>query len=393
MSGERPVGLFSMGGRHAIAQRGIHKASGMVMQREQTVVSAKPGDRWMFVVPVIGSKVVVGGYLGMGEGMLATENRVGGRLKHTISEGWTRLDMGAIFGRFRVNSLNLNGELPWHERALLSIQSSKGLEDIENTPVLGGAVKFAQGVLTPFLKVFTRDSWRAKIISFPGNWIIGAAGGAVSETLLGSYLGGPLISSSKFENGLDAGDQVADLATMASYLEYMQNPHVSDGRKRKIARAFLDHYDQPPTGREVARHQRGLKRHPIAEAGHQAVAKGAQVVREIGQYVDIPFSGLLVGAARLTRGSDPANPPRSMHDSVDHVLQVAQTTMGELRTTIAAAGRLRRVGVVDAEVALATWEYRLRVATLLNAVYTEARTHEPEYRSRFLPRARRGQAN
>ncbi|HEX8965767.1 MAG TPA: hypothetical protein VF820_05035 [Patescibacteria group bacterium] len=387
---ERVVGFRSGDGRHAVANRGIEQASSLVHTREEAVIGARPAARWNFVVPVIGSRLGDTAYVGIGTGLLATEGRVSGRLRHTAFEGWTNLDMGAMFGRFRVNSLNLNGELPWIERAILTIQSSKDLKDLENTSVVGGVVKFGVGVVAPVLKFFTRDSWRSKIIALPGDIAIGALGGAANESVLFSYFGGPELSVGSFENGLDAGDQVADLATMAGYLEFMRNPSVPEARKKRIARAFIDHYDMPPTAREIARHERSLRRHPVLQAAHGGLESAHHVVREVEQYVDIPFSGVLAGATKLTRGSDPANPPRSIHDAVDTVLTTAEGKMEELRATLAQAGRLRRVGHVDAEVALATWQYRLGVARLLNDVYTQARQLEPDHRSRFLPRQRRG---
>lgn len=391
MTAERPVGLFrGKAGRKVVAQRSLTRSETMVMSREFAVTEAQPYDKMWYFIPVIGSKAAKAVYLGTGNMVLASEGRVEARLRHTAIDPIQRLEMGAMFGRLKINSLNLNGELPWVEKLLLMAQTSKDVEALGTLPIVGGAIKIGQGVLTPFLKLITRDSWRAKGISFIGNPLLGAIGGAFSESVIAEYVA-PWVSSGKFENGLDAGDQIADLATFAGYLEFMQNPHVSESRKKRIARAFIDHYDRPPTNGQVKRHEKGLRRNKVLDASHDTLEAGHKVVREVEQFVQIPFSGVLAGATKLTRGSDAANPPRSMHETVDKVLEVAPLNIARLQATIAAdKGVIRRVGIVDAEVALATWKYRLEVAALLNSIYQEARVNEPLHASKFIPEPRRG---
>ncbi len=392
-----PLGWGSRGRRRELAGqiKGAVESS-LVHPAHSLEIEHGPHGKAYFVVPA-GDTVAEGLMRGLGADMLGNLGRISARMRHTGREGKTGRDINRAFGRFEVGVLNDDGYLPWMEHVMSVIQTSKSLKSVESLGDIGAVVNSAASVITPLLKLLTRDSARAKVTSLVASPVLAATTDAITATLGLEVLPVPFwLSNSRLENGFDMGDQIADIGQFLGYNVILDHPQVDDRRKGNLARAFLAQYTrgEGPNGPRPS----PQPTESGASSGLSLLDRGIQAGQRLERYADIPGVGEVVKLSKVARGVAKGikHEPRSMRERVNDILTVADQKIADARAKIAAHPK-RAIGLNyeyhEAELSLVTWEYRKAVATMLHDLSIKAASVNAELAAKQAQKPRRGRKN
>jgi hypothetical protein len=357
-----PVGVGSAVARRRLTRELLDQAQKMVYAFHDAMVYNARRGKLYFVLPAPGDKAAEALMRGLGAEMMGNRARIGARLRHTRRAGKTQADVRHTFRRLEVGILNLDGQMPLTEHLMTLIKTSRSLRSLEGLPAgIGSAVTTAASIGLPVLKLLTRDSARAKVMSFVGNLVIGSLISAL-DAPLGTVAF--FVNGSRLENGLDMGDQVADVGGLLGYARLFDHPEVPQGRKRRLAEAFLAEYAAVPRRRyrsyAVARTVRG----PLHQAA-RAAGTVSSASRALESVADIPGVGEAGAVASIVRSmaATGEHPPFSMRERVEEVLRTAAQHQADAQAAIEEhPHRFNH----EARQAIAAWTFRREVATLLH---------------------------